>query len=330
MAENISNAPPVLALTPGEPAGIGPELVIQLAQSELACSLLIFADKQMMEERAALLNLGFSVKDWQEYSRQNEPGLYIQHVSLARPCQAGQLNVANASYVVECLDQAIDACSSGRADALVTAPLHKGIINDSGTAFTGHTEHLQMRCGVSKVVMMLASPRMKVALATTHLPLAEVSRNIAPDNLKQVIQILIDDLKSKFGIKQPRILVAGLNPHAGENGHMGREEIDIIAPVMASFKSQAELLGPLPADTLFNKKYLEEADAVLAMYHDQGLPVLKFDGFGESVNITLGLPIIRTSVDHGTALDLAGSGQADVGSLKTAVDIALQMASAQG
>ncbi|KZZ41493.1 4-hydroxythreonine-4-phosphate dehydrogenase PdxA, partial [Oleiphilus sp. HI0085] len=249
---------------------------------------------------------------------------------LARPCQAGQLNVANASYVVECLDQAIDACSSGRADALVTAPLHKGIINDSGTAFTGHTEHLQMRCGVSKVVMMLASPRMKVALATTHLPLAEVSRNITPDNLKQVIQILIDDLKSKFGIKQPRILVAGLNPHAGENGHMGREEIDIIAPVMASFKSQAELLGPLPADTLFNKKYLEEADAVLAMYHDQGLPVLKFDGFGESVNITLGLPIIRTSVDHGTALDLAGSGQADVGSLKTAVDIALQMASAQG
>jgi 4-hydroxythreonine-4-phosphate dehydrogenase len=285
----------------------------------------VFADKDMMQKRAEMLGLDFEFKDWKHRTETNQAAVYIKHIPLAKPCQAGQLEVANAPYVVECLDQAIEACKSNEADAIVTAPLHKGIINEAGTPFTGHTEHLQLKCDVDKVVMMLASPRMRVALATTHLPLSEVSSNITPDNLRQVIQILIDDLKQKFGIHHPRILVAGLNPHAGESGHMGREEIDIIEPVMHEFENEAELIGPLPADTLFNKKYLEEADAVLAMYHDQGLPVLKFDGFGESVNITLGLPIIRTSVDHGTALDLAGSGRADVGSLRTAVNIALEM-----
>lgn len=327
--KNENQAIRLLALTPGEPAGIGPELVIQLAQESLPCSLLVFADKKMMRERAKTIGLDFQFTDWHQAAPSDKPSIYIHDVPLAKICQAGQLDVANAPYVVKCLDLAIDACLSGQADAIVTAPLHKGIINEAGTPFTGHTEHLQMRCGVDKVVMMLASPRMRVALATTHLPLADVSDNIMPESLTQVIEILIADLKSKFGVDYPRILVAGLNPHAGENGHLGREEIDIIEPVMNQFKEEAELLGPLPADTLFNKKYLENADAVLAMYHDQGLPVLKFDGFGESVNITLGLPIIRTSVDHGTALDLAGSGKADVGSLKTAVDIALEMVNAQ-
>lgn len=315
----------LLALTPGEPAGIGPELVIQIAQHTLPCSLLIFADKNMMQERARKLGLNFEYADWQQGYTPSEPSIFIQHIPLATPSEPGKLDLANAAYVVECLDQAIDACKSGETAAIVTAPLHKGIINEAGTPFTGHTEHLQMRCDVDKVVMMLASPRMRVALATTHIPLAQVSENISQAELRQVTQILIDDLKHKFGIPKPKILVAGLNPHAGENGHMGREEIDTIEPVMKEFEKEADLLGPLPADTLFNKKYLENADAVLAMYHDQGLPVLKFDGFGESVNITLGLPIIRTSVDHGTALDLAGSGKADTGSLKTAINIALEM-----
>ncbi len=321
---------PILALTPGEPAGIGPELIIALAQGPLPCSLLVFADKRMMHQRAELLGLALELEDWSQANCFDEPRLYLQDVPLAQPSQAGKLDSANAPYVVDCLDQAIDACLSGKTAGLVTAPLHKGLINEAGIPFTGHTEHLQQRCKVDKVVMMLASPRMRVALATTHLALAEVSANITNDSLQHVIQILIKDLRNKFGIQHPRILVAGLNPHAGENGHMGREEIEIIEPVMANFKDQADLVGPLPADTLFNKKYLEKADAVLAMYHDQGLPVLKFDGFGESVNITLGLPIIRTSVDHGTALDLAGSGLADTGSLRTAIDIALEMANAQG
>ena len=330
MTNNTSATP--LALTPGEPAGIGPELIIQLAQSPLPCPLVIFADQDMMRERAQLLGLPLVFKEWPSDLpiTSSESTLFIKHVPLAEPCVVGQLNAANARYVVECLDQAIGACISGSTAAIVTAPLHKGVINDAGIPFSGHTEHLQARCGVSKVVMMLASPRMRVALATTHLPLAEVSRSITQESLTEVTRILVDDLQNKFGIDKPRILVAGLNPHAGENGHMGREEIDIITPVMEALRSlSAELIGPLPADTLFNKKYLEDADAVLAMYHDQGLPVLKFDGFGESVNITLGLPIIRTSVDHGTALDLAGSGTADIGSLNTAINIALEMAQAQ-
>lgn len=325
----------LLALTPGEPAGIGPELLIMLAQSPLPCALVVFADKHMMCERAKLLGLPFEFTEWPaDNASSNEladsPKVYIKHVPLAEPCKVGQLNPANAHYVLACLDQAIDACIAGHTSALVTAPLHKGVINDAGISFSGHTEHLQARCAANKVVMMLASPRMRVALATTHLPLADVSQSITQESLTEVTRILIADLQNKFGITKPRILVAGLNPHAGENGHMGREEIEVITPVMQALDDlSAELIGPLPADTLFNKKYLEDADAVLAMYHDQGLPVLKFDGFGESVNITLGLPIIRTSVDHGTALDLAGTGRADIGSLNTAINIALEMAQAQ-
>jgi len=328
-----------LALTPGEPAGIGPELAILYAQGKQSAPMVVIADRDLIRTRAIELGCEIKLIDWDGQAFAASPSkeefltppgtIYIQHTPLCSPCDTGKLDSSNAPYVLKCLDDAIDGCLEGRFSALVTGPLHKGVINEAGIPFSGHTEHLQKRCQVSKVVMMLASPRMRVALATTHLPLADVSKSITSAGLTEVTEILIHDLQTKFGIKKPRILVAGLNPHAGEDGHMGREEIDVIRPVMEGFNHhEAELIGPLPADTLFNEKYLREADAVLAMYHDQGLPVLKFDGFGESVNITLGLPIIRTSVDHGTALDLAGSGRADIGSLKTAILVAQQMASA--
>ena len=320
-----------IVITPGEPAGIGPELAIELVQTEQLQPMIFMADKHLMAQRAQEIGRPLEIIEWHgdDFSDTPAGAMVIQHTPLQVDCQTGQLNPANAHYVLACLDRAIDGCLDDRFSAMVTGPLHKGVINDAGIPFSGHTEHLQLRCKVDKVVMMLASPRMRVALATTHLPLAEVPKNINFESLTEVSKILIADLQQKFGIQKPRILVAGLNPHAGEDGHMGREEIDVIQPVLESLKSQqAELIGPLPADTLFNKKYLEDADAVLAMYHDQGLPVLKFDGFGESVNITLGLPMIRTSVDHGTALDLAGSGTADIGSLKTAIQVAEQMAQA--
>lgn len=325
-----------LAVSVGEPAGIGPDLVIQMAQQGFSAPLVCIADKNMLAERAALLGLSIELIDYFDeldlsvFNGLAQGAVVVLHVPLAAPCKAGTLDRTNARYVLSCLDLAIDGCLNGRFSGLVTGPLHKGVINDAGIAFSGHTEHLQMRCEVSKVVMMLASPRMRVALATTHVPLSRVAEAITRDSLREILTILIHDLQQKFGIAKPRILVAGLNPHAGEDGHMGREEIDIIRPVMAEFiAADAELLGPLPADTLFNKKYLADADAVLAMYHDQGLPVLKFDGFGESVNITLGLPMIRTSVDHGTALDLAGSGKADAGSFSTAIRLAHDMALAK-
>ncbi len=321
-----------LVITPGEPSGIGPELLLQMLQEGFTAPMVVMADKRMLETRAKLLGIQLAIIDYDHsvdaaiFSAIPKQTLVVQDVSLAEPSEVGKLNPSNAPYVLRCLDLAIDGCLNGQFSALVTGPLHKGVVNEAGIPFTGHTEHLQQRCGVNNVVMMLASPRMRVALATTHLPLKDVSHAITQDSLREVTQILIDDLQHKFGIQKPRILVAGLNPHAGEDGHMGREEIDIIRPVMAEFlESAANLIGPLPADTLFNKTYLEEADAVLAMYHDQGLPVLKFDGFGESVNITLGLPMIRTSVDHGTALDLAGTGKADTGSFKTAIRLAEQM-----
>jgi 4-hydroxythreonine-4-phosphate dehydrogenase len=321
-----------LVITPGEPSGIGPDLLLQMLQEGFTAPMVVMADKRMLLKRAALLGIELSIIDFDEsidpsiFLSLPENTLIVQDTALAEDCEPGQLNPNNAPYVLSCLDLAIDGCLHGHFSALVTGPLHKGVVNEAGIPFTGHTEHLQIRCGVNKVVMMLASPRMRVALATTHLPLIDVAKAITKDSLREVIQILINDLQHKFGIKNPRVLVAGLNPHAGEDGHMGREEIDIIRPVMAEFAdSSATLIGPLPADTLFNKKYLDEADAVLAMYHDQGLPVLKFDGFGESVNITLGLPMIRTSVDHGTALDLAGKGTADAGSFKTAIRLAEQM-----
>jgi len=323
-----------LAISLGEPAGIGPDLLIQLAQEGFNIPIIAIASSELLKQRAKELDLKITLHEWkgERISRSARQELYVKNVTTPAISLAGKLNTDNASYVLSCLDFAIDGCLNKQFSGLVTGPIQKSVINDAnirpyGQIFSGHTEHLQRRCSVNKVVMMLASPRMKVALATTHIPLKDVASSIRPDSLKQVIEILISDLQTKFGISHPKILVAGLNPHAGESGHMGTEEIDIVTPVLASFdKHEVELIGPLPADTLFNKTYLDNADAVLAMFHDQGLPVLKFDGFGESVNITLGLPIIRTSVDHGTALDLAGSGQADSGSLKAAIELAYQMA----
>lgn len=257
---------------------------------------------------------------------QRKGQLAVLPVKLAAPVKPGRLDVRNAPYVLETLRFATQACASGQADALVTGPVQKSVINDAGIPFSGHTEFLAEQTGAPLPVMMLVAGGLRVALATTHLPLSAVPKAITPENLTQVLEILHHDLKTKFGIQKPRILVAGLNPHAGESGHLGHEDDAIIAPVLKRLRRRMTLTGPLPADTLFTPKYLKDADAVLAMYHDQGLPVLKYAGFGEAVNITLGLPILRTSVDHGTALELAGTGQADAGSLRAAVKLALQLA----
>lgn len=317
-----------LTITPGEPAGIGPDLLIQLCQQQAVPHVLI-ANAELLRQRAGQLGLQVNVQAWQgEELCAAEPGnLWVHDVALNETVNAGLLSVQNAKYVIDCLDVAIDGCLQGRFGGMVTGPVHKGVINEAGLAFSGHTEYLQERCGVERVVMMLATDSLRVALATTHLPLRDVAATLTQERLRQVLHILLHDLRSTFGITRPKILVAGLNPHAGEGGHLGREEIEIISPVLAEFGTDAcELLGPLPADTLFTPKYLDSADAVLAMYHDQGLPVLKFQGFGRAVNITLGLPIVRTSVDHGTALDLAGTGRADIGSLQCALTEAAHMA----
>jgi len=326
-----------LAVTPGEPAGIGPELLIQLIQQPARlpadCNLIAIADPQLMQARADQLGLPLRLREWQPgmNTPRSEAGeLWIRPVALKVPCTAGALNMANAGYVLETLRFATQLCQDKQLDAMVTAPVHKGIINDAGIAFSGHTEFLAQQCAVEQTVMMLATDGLRVALATTHLPLKDVAAAITAPLLTSVLNILNDDLRSKFGIAHPFILVCGLNPHAGEGGHLGREEIDIINPVLDTLRDQGmHLQGPLPADTLFTDKYLSKADAVLAMYHDQGLPVLKYKGFGRASNITLGLPIIRTSVDHGTALDLAGTGNADTGSLLNAIETACQMLQAQ-
>jgi 4-hydroxythreonine-4-phosphate dehydrogenase len=317
-----------LALTPGEPSGIGADILISLVQSGCDHELVAYADPQLMQQRATQLGLKLILREPGATALPLAPGeLAIVPVALAQPAMPGQLNKANAPYVLACLDAAIDACASDYCQAMVTGPVQKSIINDAGFAFSGHTEYLADKTATPLVVMMLATTELRVALATTHLPLRDVADSITQSSLRQVIDILIADLKSKFGIAEPSILVCGLNPHAGENGHLGREEIEVIEPVLAQFRQQGvNLIGPLPADTLFTPKYLDSADAVLAMYHDQGLPVLKYQGFGRAANITLGLPIIRTSVDHGTALDLAGSGNADHGSLHTAIQVAVDMA----
>ncbi len=320
-----------LALTPGEPSGIGPDLCIQIAQQGHRQQLIAIADPQMLAERAALLNLPLEIRtyDASQPAQSTPPGcLWVDTINCKTAVTAGQLNTVNAQYVLDTLTRATEGCLSKEFDAIVTAPVHKGIINDAGIPFSGHTEFLEALTHSDKVVMMLATEGLRVALATTHLPLLDVPGAITAPLLHQVIQVLHQDLQQRFGLAQPRILVAGLNPHAGEGGHMGREEIDTIEPALESLRQQGiQLTGPLPADTLFTDKYLQQTDAVLAMYHDQGLPVLKYKGFGNAVNITLGLPIIRTSVDHGTALDLAGSGKADTGSLLTAIDYAAEMAS---
>ena len=318
-----------VVITPGEPAGIGPDLVIQLAQRDWPLELVVCADGRLLTERATLLGLPLTLLPYspeKPAAPQRAGTLTLLPVALHAEVTPGTLNVENGRYVVETLARACDGCLNGEFSALVTGPVHKGIINDAGIAFTGHTEFFEERAGAPKVVMMLATEELRVALATTHLPLKAVSVAITPELLREVITILHDFLKNKFGLAEPHVLVCGLNPHAGEGGHMGTEEIDTIIPVLEELRAKGmNLSGPLPADTLFQPKYLDHADAVLAMYHDQGLPVLKYQGFGRGVNITLGLPFIRTSVDHGTALELAGQGKADVGSFITALNLAIKM-----
>ena len=318
-----------VVITPGEPAGIGPDLVIQLAQRDWPLELVVCADGGLLTERARLLGLPLTLLPYspdQTALPQRAGTLTLLPVALHADVTPGVLHVDNGRYVVETLARACDGCLNGEFAALVTGPVHKGIINDAGIPFTGHTEFFEERSGVPKVVMMLATEEMRVALATTHLPLKAVSDAITADLLREVITILHDDLRNKFGLAEPHVLVCGLNPHAGEGGHMGTEEIDTIIPVLNEMRAKGmNLSGPLPADTLFQPKYLDHADAVLAMFHDQGLPVLKYQGFGRGVNITLGLPFIRTSVDHGTALELAGLGKADIGSFITALNLAIKM-----
>ncbi|MGF2734214.1 4-hydroxythreonine-4-phosphate dehydrogenase PdxA [Marinobacter sp. DUT-1] len=321
--------PVILALTAGEPAGIGPELCLQLALEPRGAGIVVVASEALLAERARMLGVKVELHAWQPGTPPRmEPGhLSVWPVEGCQNLAAGKADPANSRYVLNTLEIAARACLNGEVDGMVTAPVHKGVINEAGIAFSGHTEFLQELCGVERVVMMLATDELRVALVTTHLPLRDVADAITPERLSQVTRILNADLKTFFGIGEPRILVAGLNPHAGEGGHLGREEIEVIEPTLEKLRGEGiNLTGPLPADTLFTPHWLDDADAVLAMYHDQGLPVLKFQGFGRAVNITLGLPIVRTSVDHGTALDLAGTGKADAGSLHTAIRVGEHMA----
>ncbi|TRO08226.1 4-hydroxythreonine-4-phosphate dehydrogenase PdxA [Ectopseudomonas mendocina] len=328
------NAHRLFALTPGEPAGIGPDLCLLLAREQQPEALVAIASRQLLAERTAMLGLDIELLGVEPGRWPATPAaagsLYVWDTPLAIPSRAGQLASANASYVLETLTRAGKGCLDGTFAGMITAPVHKGVINEGGIAFSGHTEFLAELTGTEQVVMMLATRGLRVALVTTHLPLKDVAAAITAERLERVTRILHADLQSKFGIAEPRILVCGLNPHAGEGGHLGREEIEIIEPTLHSLRGEGmTLIGPLPADTLFTPKNLEHADAVLAMYHDQGLPVLKFKGFGAALNVTLGLPIIRTSVDHGTALDLAGTGQVDIGSLRVALETAYQMAASR-
>ncbi|OEF22972.1 4-hydroxythreonine-4-phosphate dehydrogenase PdxA [Vibrio rumoiensis] len=320
-----------IVITAGEPAGIGPDLVLALSQYEWPHQLVVCADKNMLEARAKQLAINVELLDYDI----NTPALplkkgqlTVDHIATKEPVTAGTLNEANGHYVLKTLERACQGSMSGEFDALVTGPVHKGVINRAGVAFSGHTEFFAEQSNTPLVVMMLATEGLRVALVTTHIPLAYVSQAVTAERLESIIRILHTDLVNKFGIEKPAIYVCGLNPHAGEDGCLGREEIETITPTLERMKQQdgMNLVGPLPADTIFNTKYLEQADTVLAMYHDQGLPVLKYKGFGNSVNITLGLPFIRTSVDHGTALDLAGTGNADIGSFLTAITHALKLA----
>ena len=313
---------PRIAITAGEPAGIGPDLCADLQGHDHA-ELIVIADPELMQSRSQQLNINHQLERY-------DPGQSSKQVSLLAldtiaAVQPGTLDTRNSAYVLESIRIAVDGCSDGTFDAMVTAPVHKGVINDAGIAFSGHTEYIAERLNATPL-MLLVADSLRVALVTTHLPLNNVADAITHKAITDALQILHDDLKSKYNIKAPHILVCGLNPHAGESGHLGREEIDIISPAIAEAQTNGiNVTGPLPADTLFTQRHLQSADAVLAMYHDQGLPVLKYAGFGKAVNITLGLPIIRTSVDHGTALDLAGTGKADGGSLQAAIDLAVEL-----
>ena len=321
-----------LAITPGEPAGIGPDLTITIAQKEQPYELVAICDPQLLEERAQMLGLPLVINTWNPSktgpttpSKAGE--ITVLASTLRSPVTPGKLDPSNSAYVLNTLDIAIAGCQNGTLDAMITGPVQKSVISDAGFVFSGHTEYLADKTDTAQVVMMLATDGLRVTLATTHLPLRDVADRITPTLLEDVLHIVHNDLQTVFGISNPNILVCGLNPHAGEGGHLGKEEIEIIEPTLNRLRNEGiSLIGPLPADTLFTPKYLDQADAVLAMYHDQGLPVLKYKGFGQAVNVTLGLPIIRTSVDHGTALDLAGSGKASIGSLETALQYAAHMA----
>ncbi|WP_034423055.1 MULTISPECIES: 4-hydroxythreonine-4-phosphate dehydrogenase PdxA [unclassified Acinetobacter] len=317
-----------LYVTSGEPAGIGPDICLSLAGRVDERPVVVLADMQMLQQRAEQLDNHVELVAYQGQQQPSLSGqLFVEHIPLVEPVELGQLNPANAAYVIEQLRRSAEYAMSGRSVGVATAPVQKSVINDAGIGFSGHTEYYQEFAGVDRVVMMLATKTLRVALVTTHLPLRDVPNAITKQRLHQVIDILIHDLKTKFKIAKPRILVCGLNPHAGEDGYLGREEIEIINPVLETYRQQGIHISlSLPADTLFTPDHLKETDAVLAMYHDQGLPVLKSQGFGEAVNITLGLPFIRTSVDHGTALSLAGTGQAKSSSLHVAVDLALDLA----
>ncbi|HZS67833.1 MAG TPA: 4-hydroxythreonine-4-phosphate dehydrogenase PdxA [Burkholderiales bacterium] len=301
----MRSAKPRIALTSGEPAGVGPELCVRVAREARNAELVVIGDRTLLAGAPR-----------------------VEHVPLARPATPGRLDAANARYVLAVLDRAISGCLQGEFAAMVTAPVQKSVINDAGIAFTGHTEYLAERAATEHVVMMLVGGGLRVALATTHLPLSDVPRAITADSLLKTLRVLDRDLRQRFRLPQPRILVAGLNPHSGESGHLGREDIEVVRPAIAAARTAGiDASGPIPADTLFVPERLKNADAVLAMYHDQGLPVLKYASFGRGVNVTLGLPFVRTSVDHGTALDLAGSGRADPGSLREALELAIELAS---
>ena len=322
---------PRIAITVGEPAGIGPDLVLMLASERFAGELVVIADPGLLAERAGLLGLGMSLSAYDSEQPPQPGAMKLLPMELKAPCRPGILDTRNAETVLATLRRACAGCMAGEFQAMVTAPVQKSVINEAGHPFSGHTEFLARETGVDRVVMLLTCDRLRVALATTHLPLAEVPAAITAERLGAVLAILHRDLRDRFGIARPRIAVLGLNPHAGESGHLGREEIEVIAPVLDALRADGmDLSGPLPADTAFTPRVLDNCDAVLAMYHDQGLPVLKYAGFGQAVNVTLGLPVIRTSVDHGTALDLAGQGGADPGSLREAIKLATELAGRGG
>lgn len=320
-----------IAYTPGEPAGIGPDLVL-LARNPPDCERIVIGDPGLIARRAGQLGLDVDIVLYEEGGEARQKAqnpIKVLPVELIAPERPGHPDPANAPYVLRTIEIATRLCLDSRIEAMVTGPVHKGVINTAGIPFSGHTEFIAAISGGAPV-MMLATPGLRVALATTHIPVQQISQTLTQSRLHRVLSVLHDDLRNRFGIDNPRILVCGLNPHAGEDGHLGREEIEVITPVLERFRAQArQVIGPLPADTLFTRKHLDQADAVLAMYHDQGLPVLKYAGFGRAVNITLGLPLIRTSVDHGTALDLAGSGKISTGSLEYAFQVAIEMAVAR-
>ncbi len=317
---------PALAITPGEPAGIGPEIIAKIDPALFSKRLVVLADPELLESRAQHLGLNAQFHVIETVAEAKLHCMNVLPISLATVAVPGTLNAENGQYVVTCLEQAVQLCEAGQCAALVTGPVNKAAINDSGTPFSGHTEWLAQRLNVSKVVMLLASGNLRVALVTTHLPLRDVADAITTKEVEETLRILHADLVTKFAISAPRILVCGLNPHAGESGYLGREEIEVINPVLEQVRASGiNAIGPLPADTAFTMEKLKNADAVVAMYHDQGLPVLKHQSFGNAVNVTLGLPIVRTSVDHGTALDIAGKGIADPGSLIAAIRLAEEL-----